>query len=73
MTHKKKDCLERPRKIGARYTGEEIAPDEYMQPNLSFDYDGKRDRYVLLCIGIVLNVYHVLIFVILFNDFLKVQ
>jgi len=22
MTHKKKDCMERPRKVGAKYTGE---------------------------------------------------
>ena len=45
MTHKKKDCLERPRKIGAKYTGEEIAPDEHLQPQLDFDFDGKRDRW----------------------------
>ncbi|ESO89806.1 hypothetical protein LOTGIDRAFT_124539 [Lottia gigantea] len=45
MTHKKKDCLERPRKVGAKYTGESIAPDEYIQDNLDFDYEGKRDRW----------------------------
>lgn len=45
MTHKKKDCLERPRKIGAKFTGDNIAPDEHLQPNLSFDYDVKRDRW----------------------------
>lgn len=44
MTHKKKDCLERPRKIGARFTGDDIAPDEHITPNLSFDYEGKRDH-----------------------------
>ncbi|KAK2143442.1 hypothetical protein LSH36_840g02021 [Paralvinella palmiformis] len=45
MTHKKKDCLERPRKIGARFTGKDFAPDEYIQPDLEFSYDGKRDRW----------------------------
>ncbi|XP_019960412.1 pre-mRNA-splicing factor SLU7 [Paralichthys olivaceus] len=45
MTHKKKDCLERPRKVGARYTGTGIAPDEHSQVLLDLDYDGKRDRW----------------------------
>ncbi|XP_006002644.1 pre-mRNA-splicing factor SLU7 [Latimeria chalumnae] len=45
MTHKKKDCMERPRKVGAKFTGTNIAPDEHSQPQLGFDYDGKRDRW----------------------------
>nr|XP_060620941.1 pre-mRNA-splicing factor SLU7 [Anolis sagrei ordinatus] len=45
LTHKKKDCLERPRRVGAKYTGTNIAPDEHDQPQLMFDYDGKRDRW----------------------------
>lgn len=45
MTHKKKDCLERPRKIGAKYTGDDIQPDEHLPGDLKFDYDGKRDRW----------------------------
>lgn len=45
MTHKKKDCMERPRKVGAKYTGAKIAPDEFIQPELAMDYDGKRDRW----------------------------
>ncbi|PSN44778.1 Pre-mRNA-splicing factor Slu7 [Blattella germanica] len=45
LTHKKKDCMERPRKVGAKYTGAKIAPDEFMQPVLAMDYDGKRDRW----------------------------
>ncbi|KAJ1127983.1 hypothetical protein NDU88_006376 [Pleurodeles waltl] len=45
MTHKKKDCFERPRKVGAKFTGTHIAPDEHSQPQLLFDYDGKRDRW----------------------------
>ncbi|XP_051275214.1 pre-mRNA-splicing factor SLU7 isoform X2 [Dicentrarchus labrax] len=45
MTHKKKDCLERPRKVGAKFTGTGIAPDEHDQVQLDLDYDGKRDRW----------------------------
>ncbi|KAM4675327.1 pre-mRNA-splicing factor SLU7 isoform 1-T3 [Discoglossus pictus] len=45
VTHKKKDCFERPRRVGARFTGANIAPDEYEQPQLMLDYDGKRDRW----------------------------
>uniref|UniRef100_A0A671R6D6 Pre-mRNA-splicing factor SLU7 n=1 Tax=Sinocyclocheilus anshuiensis TaxID=1608454 RepID=A0A671R6D6_9TELE len=45
MTHKKKDCLERPRKVGAKYSGSGMAPDEHQQIQLSMDYDGKRDRW----------------------------
>ncbi|KAM9850285.1 pre-mRNA-splicing factor SLU7 isoform 1-T1 [Aulostomus maculatus] len=45
MTHKKKDCLERPRKVGAKFTGTGIAPDEHAQIQLTLDYDGKRDRW----------------------------
>ncbi|KAI8421454.1 hypothetical protein MSG28_009510 [Choristoneura fumiferana] len=45
MTHKKKDCLDRPRKIGAKYTNAGIAADEFAQPELNLSYDGKRDRW----------------------------
>ena len=45
LTHKKRDCVERPRKVGAKYTGTNFAPDEHLQPNLSLTYDGKRDRW----------------------------
>ncbi|KAG8004102.1 Pre-mRNA-splicing factor SLU7 [Nibea albiflora] len=45
ITHKKKDCLERPRKVGAKFTGTGIAPDEHSQIQLDLDYDGKRDRW----------------------------
>ena len=45
MTHKRKECMERPRKIGAKFTNADIAPDEFTQPELSMDYDGKRDRW----------------------------
>lgn len=36
---------QRPRKVGAKFTGSSIAPDEHAQPNLGLDYDGKRDRW----------------------------
>lgn len=45
VTHKKKDCMERPRKVGAKYSGTNIAPDEFVQKNLLLSYDGKRDRW----------------------------
>lgn len=45
LTHKRKDCLERPRKVGAKFTGEGIAPDEHLQSNIDLDFDGKRDRW----------------------------
>merc|ERR1711913_16185 len=45
VTHKKRDCLERPRKIGAKYSGANFAPDESLQPKLALDFDGKRDRW----------------------------
>ncbi|XP_059617216.1 pre-mRNA-splicing factor Slu7 [Phlebotomus argentipes] len=45
LTHKKKDCMERPRKVGAKFSGAQIAHDEFIQPNIVSDYDGKRDRW----------------------------
>ncbi|XP_056648361.1 pre-mRNA-splicing factor Slu7 [Diorhabda sublineata] len=45
MTHKKKDCMDRPRKVGAKYSGANIAPDEFIQKNLELSFDGKRDRW----------------------------
>ena len=45
LTHKKRDCVERPRKVGAKYTGSNLAPDEFLQPKLNLTYDGKRDRW----------------------------
>ncbi|KAL9823763.1 pre-mRNA-splicing factor SLU7-like [Geothlypis trichas] len=45
LTHTRKNCMERPRKAGAKYTGMGIAPDEHVQPQLVFGYDGKRDRW----------------------------
>jgi pre-mRNA-processing factor SLU7 len=44
MTHKRKDCLERPRKKGAKYTNQDIAADEVVQ-DIEAGYDAKRDRW----------------------------
>ncbi len=44
MTHKTNDCVDRPRKIGAKYTGTDIKPDEYLIEGPK-DFDGKRDRW----------------------------
>ena len=48
ITHKKKDCLERPRKVGAKFTGANFAPDEHMQPKIDHGFDGKRDRNAMV-------------------------
>lgn len=44
MTHSSKACMDRPRKIGAKYTNMNIAADEKIE-SFELDYDGKRDRW----------------------------
>jgi len=44
LTHKKKDCLERPRKKGAKFTSKNIAADEVIQ-EVATGYSAKRDRW----------------------------
>ncbi|KAF9244980.1 Pre-mRNA splicing Prp18-interacting factor-domain-containing protein [Melanogaster broomeanus] len=44
MTHKRQDCLERPRKKGAKFTNKDIQADEIIQ-DVSTGYDAKRDRW----------------------------
>lgn len=44
LTHKKQDCLERPRKRGAKFTGKDFAADEIIQ-DVATGYDAKRDRW----------------------------
>ncbi|GBG92225.1 hypothetical protein CBR_g54768 [Chara braunii] len=44
MTHDAKLCMERPRKLGAKWTSMHIAPDEKIE-SFELDYDGKRDRW----------------------------
>ncbi|CAL9226295.1 unnamed protein product [Arabidopsis halleri] len=43
-THDAKACTERPRKLGAKFTSKNIAPDEKIQ-SLKLNYDGNRDRW----------------------------
>eukprot|EP00697_Spironema_sp_BW2_P016052 gnl/Spiro4/7150_TR3724_c0_g1_i1.p1 gnl/Spiro4/7150_TR3724_c0_g1~~gnl/Spiro4/7150_TR3724_c0_g1_i1.p1 ORF type:complete len:550 (+),score=167.18 gnl/Spiro4/7150_TR3724_c0_g1_i1:76-1650(+) len=45
MTHKAKDCCERPRAVGAKFKPTEIAPDEVILPNLQLDFEGTHDRW----------------------------
>ncbi|KAJ5738535.1 hypothetical protein N7493_001690 [Penicillium malachiteum] len=44
MTHKTKECLSRPRKQGARWTGKDIQADEIVQ-DVNMGWDAKRDRW----------------------------
>lgn len=44
MTHKAKECTERPRKYGAKLTGKDIKADEVVQ-DIQLDWDSKRDRW----------------------------
>ena len=41
MTHKAKECLERPRKLGAKFTGRDIQADEIIR-NFDQSFEGKR-------------------------------
>ena len=44
MTHKTKDCLSRPRKAGAKWTGKDIQADERVE-KVQLGWDAKRDRW----------------------------
>lgn len=44
MTHKARDCLQRTRKHGARWTGRDIQADEAVQ-DVKLGWDAKRDRW----------------------------
>jgi hypothetical protein len=45
MTHKTKDCLERPRSKGAKWTNKNIAPDEKVEDIRLTAFESKRDRW----------------------------
>ncbi|PWN27256.1 hypothetical protein BDZ90DRAFT_241034 [Jaminaea rosea] len=47
ITHPTRECLERPRKKGAKYTGKDIAPDEVVTDfaGKTMDFAAKRDRW----------------------------
>ena len=45
-THAKRDCLERPRKVGARYTGTSLASDDILPSDIGREaFESKRDRW----------------------------
>ena len=44
MSHKTKECLNRPRAKGARWTGKDIQADEIVQ-DVQLGWDAKRDRW----------------------------
>ncbi|KAJ2526512.1 mRNA splicing protein, partial [Coemansia sp. RSA 1933] len=44
MTHGIRECVERPRKKGARWTGKNMKADETVG-NVELSYDAKRDRW----------------------------
>ena len=44
MNHKEKDCLQRKRKKGAKWTGRDIAADERVE-EVKLGWDAKRDRW----------------------------
>jgi hypothetical protein len=45
MTHKTKDCLERPRVKGAKLTNKNIAADDKVEDIHLSGFDAKRDRW----------------------------
>lgn len=45
MSHKTRDCLERPRKKGAKKLGKTLAGDHILQEPQGLDYAAKRDRW----------------------------
>ena len=44
VSHKTRDCVERPRKKGAKWTGKDMQRDELVD-DVKLDYAGKRDRW----------------------------
>lgn len=44
MTHQAKFCVERPRKVGAKYTQKDLGKDEYIE-EIQLTYESKRDRW----------------------------
>lgn len=45
MSHKTRDCLERPRKKGAKKLGKTLAGDQVLEEVQGLDYAAKRDRW----------------------------
>ena len=44
ITHAKTECMERPRKVHAKFSGKNFKSDEIIR-EISLDYDGKRDPF----------------------------
>lgn len=44
MTHKAKDCFERPRKVGAKWTGKHLKSDDVVK-TVHLNWESKRDRW----------------------------
>lgn len=44
MTHKKKDCFDRPRKVGAKWSGKHLKADDVVK-SVNLNWDAKRDRW----------------------------
>lgn len=45
MSHPTKDCLERPRSKGAKWTGKNIAADDKIEEIKLIGFESKRDRW----------------------------
>lgn len=45
MSHKTKDCMERPRSKGAKWTNKHIAADEKVEDIALETYEARRDRW----------------------------
>ena len=45
MTHKAKDCVERPRKKGAKYSGKDIKADELIVVSQIHDHKARCKSY----------------------------
>ncbi|KAL3103348.1 hypothetical protein niasHS_002534 [Heterodera schachtii] len=45
LGHTRKNCFEKPRLVGAKFTNSNIAPDDHVLPSLEMGYDAKRDRW----------------------------
>ena len=45
MSHATKDCMERPRSKGAKWTGKHIAADEKVENIMLETYEARRDRW----------------------------
>ena len=42
LTHKTKECCERPRKVGAKWSGKDFKEDEFLH-DIPLDFEGKKD------------------------------